>query len=137
MIGKFFEEPGRTESFEDAWKRWIEFENSKVIQDFPVVSVPVPGFVGLKLAVSRGKPDLAGTWVSDSRSISFDYRNKRQSHRLCGSHVETAIKPGYPGLQSLPHKDFLKAGGQEPWENARLMLDEQPDYVDLGIPFKD
>ena len=106
-------------------------------QDFPTVSVPVPGFIGLKLAIARNKPDLAGTWVKDQRTISFDYRNKRQGHEWQGGHIVTAIKAGYPGLVSLPHRDFLAAGGQEPWENARAMLDEQPDFVDLGIPFKD
>jgi hypothetical protein len=104
---------------------------------FPHVPVPVPGFIGMKLAISRNKPELAGTWVHDTREISFDYRNKRQGHRWEGGCIVTAIKAGYPGLVSLPHKDFLKAGGQEPWELARLMLDEQPDFVDFGIPFKD
>lgn len=137
LSGRFFEEPGRTESFETAWERWHEFENSKVVTDFPVVTVPAPGFIGLKLAIARNKPLLAGTWVSDTRGISFDYRNKRTSHTWEGNCIVTNIKAGHPGLVSLPHRDFLKAGGQEPWEMARLMLEEQPDYIDLGIPFKD
>lgn len=137
LSGRFFEEPGRTESFEKAWERWHEFENSKIVCDFPVVTVPVPGFIGLKLAIARNKPLLAGTWVSDTRGISFDYRNKRSGHIWDGAAIVTSIKPGHPGLLSLPHRDFLKAGGQEPWEMARLMLEEQPDYIDLGIPFKD
>ena len=106
-------------------------------QDFPQVEVPVPGFIGLKLAVSRGKPQTAGCWVQDKRVISFDYRNKRQGHHWQGNAIVLKIKPGHPGLMSLPHRDFLKAGGQESWEMARLMLEEQPDYIDLGIPFKD
>lgn len=137
LSGRFFEEAGRTESFEREWKCFHEQENSKILVDFPTVSVPVPGFIGIKLALSRGKPDTAGTWVSDSRVISFDYRNKRQSHVWHGDHITTKPKLGFPGLVSLPHREFLKAGGQEPWEMARLMLEEQPDYVDLGIPFKD
>lgn len=137
LSGKFFEEPGLTESFETGWENWRAIENTKVIFDFPTVSVPVPGFIGLKLAVARNKPDLAGTWVSDTRLISFDYRNKRTGHQWVGNSIVTGIKAGYPGLVSLPHKDFLAAGGQEPWENARAMLDEQPDFIDLGIPFKD
>ena len=137
LSGRFFEEPGRTESFEEAWSRFHEFENSKMVVDFPSVSVPVPGFIGLKLAIARGKPDLAGTWVNDSRSISFDYRNKRQAHAWHGEHIVTRPKLGHPGLMSLPHREFLAAGGQEPWEMARLMLEEQPDHIDLGIPFKD
>ena len=119
------------------WEYFHAKENSKSLVDFPHVSVPVPGFIGLKLAISRGKPEIAGTWVSDNRNISFDYRNKRMSHSWCEDHIITRPKPGFPGLVSLPHREFLKAGGQEPWEMARLMLEEQPDYVDLGIPFKD
>ena len=137
LSGRFFEEPGRTEGFEKEWQRWHENENSKILSDFPKVEVPVPGFIGLKLAIARGKPELAGTWVSDKREISFDYRNKRQSHTWTGDCVVTRPKLGHPGLMSLPHREFLAAGGQEPWEMARLMLEEQPEYVDLGIPFKD
>lgn len=137
LSGRFFEEAGRTECFEREWKLFHEQENSKLVVDFPAVSVPVPGFIGLKLALARGKPDLAGTWVSDSRNITFDYRNKRQGHVWDRECIRTNPKLGFPGLVSLPHREFLKAGGQEPWEMARLMLEEQPDYVDLGIPFKD
>lgn len=150
LSGKFFEGSlavkranGRTEDvpmtqiFEEAWERYLEFDNSKLCEDFPVVSVPVPGFVGIKLAIARNKPLLAGTWISDSRDISFDYRNKRSGHSRERNAIVTNIKAGHPGLLSLPHRDFLKAGGQEHWEMARLMLEEQPDYIDLGIPFKD
>lgn len=137
LSGKFFETPGMTEGFEATWERWRQEQNSKLDTPFPEVSVPVPGFIGLKLAMARNKPDQAGCWIEDQRVISFDYRNKRQGHRWDGDAIITGIKAGRPGLVSLPHKDFLAAGGQEPWENARLMLDEQPDYVDLGIPFKD
>lgn len=138
LSGRFFEEPGRTESFETAWRHFHAVENSKIeTLEFPAVEVPVPGFIGLKLAVARNKPEMAGRWIEDKRVISFDYRNKRQGHEWQGNAVVTSIKAGFPGLLSLPHKDFLAAGGQEPWENARLMLDEQPDFVDLGIPFKD
>lgn len=137
LSGKFFEEPGLTESFEAEWERFRQMENSKLLTDFPTVSVPVPGFIGLKLAMARNKPEKAGCWVQDSRVISFDYRNKRQAHIWRGDHIVTRPKAGYPGLISLPHRDFLKAGGQEPWEAVRLALDEQPDYIDFGIPFKD
>ena len=104
--------------------------------DFPNVQVPVPGFIGLKLALSRNKHELAGTWVNDKRDISFDYRNKRQLHQWRDGHIITAIKPGSPNLLSLPHRDFLKAGGQEAWEAAREVLEEQPDYIEFGAPFQ-
>jgi hypothetical protein len=144
LSGRFFEEPGRTEGFEDAWAAYMRGgapEPPDVVgaggRGFPSVEVPVPGFIGIKLAHSRNKPDLAGTWVNDTRLISFDYGNKRVGHRCERGHIVTGIKPGSPGLVSLPHRDFLAGGGAEPWEAARHMLDEQPDYVDLGIPFKD
>ena len=137
LSGKFFEEPGLTESFETAWHQWHHEQNSKLVTDFPTVSVPVPGFIGLKLALARNTPEKAGCWVQDKRVISFDYRNKRSSHIWIGDSITTKPKLGFPGLVSLPHREFLKAGGQEPWEMARLMLEEQPDYIDFGIPFKD
>lgn len=105
--------------------------------DFPSVSVPLTNFVGLKLALARNKPLLAGVWKDEVREISFDYRNKRQGHVWQDGHILTRPKRGYPGLASLPHREFLAAGGAEPWEDARLMLEEQPDWVDLGPPFED
>lgn len=137
LSGRFFEEPGRTEGFEHAWSDYAAARNSRLDVPFPSVAVPVPGFIGIKLAQSRGKPELAGRWTDDTRNISFDYRNKRRGDRPVDGHVVSGIRAGAPGLVSLPHRDFLAGGGAEPWEQARLMLEEQPDYVDLGIPFKD
>jgi len=133
LPGKFFEEGGRTEEFERRWKHWRDYAS----EEFPCVDVPLQSFVGLKIALARGKPETAGKWVDEIRSISFDYRNKRDGHAWEGDAIVTGPKQGRPGLLSLPHRDFLAKGGQEPWEMARAMLEEQPDYVDLGIPFKD
>lgn len=137
LSGKFFEERERTEAFEREWSAWEGAANSALEVDFPSVTVPVPGFVGLKLALARNKPEAAGCWIEDTRSISFDYRNKRTGHRWENGHIVTKPKRGGKDCISLPHRDFLKAGGAEPWEAARAMLEDQPDYVDLGIPFKD
>lgn len=145
LSGKFFEDLNasglpRTQEFADAWHSFRNTEqqlHGGHWVDFPHVSVPVPGFIGLKLALARNKPELAGTWVKDTRSISFDYRNKRASHEWFGAHCRTSPKLGGRNVISLPHRDFLAAGGAEPWENSRLMLEEQPDYIDLGAPFKD
>lgn len=140
LSGRFFEEPGRTEGFEAAWDAWAARQvsaSSGNPESFPAVSVPVPGFIGLKLAHARNRPELAGSWVSETRAISFDWTNKRTGSRFENGHAVTGIRPGVPGLVSLPHRDFLAKGGAEPWEAARLMLEEQPDYVDLGPPFRD
>lgn len=143
LSGKFFETEGMTEGFENAWREFRRRDIAGDLSDadfrWPSVSVPVPGFVGLRLALARGRPETAGRWVADKREISFDYTNKRWKRAWSGNHVSTGIKPGCGGQTglSLPHRDFLSSGGAEVWEGARLMLDEQPEYVDLGIPFKD
>lgn len=132
LPGKFFEEAGMTEGFEQAWRHW-----DGNVEAFASRRVPLNTFVGLKLALARNAPETAGKWIEDERHISFDYRNKREGHIWDGACVITNSKAGRPGLVSIPHSDFLKGGGQEPWELARSMLEEQPDYVDLGPPFKD
>jgi hypothetical protein len=135
LSGNFFEQAERTIAFENEWNIWVAKEMYVPTGSFPSVKVPVPGFVGLKLALSRNKHELAGVWTSETRDISFDYRNKRQLHKWMDGHIITAIKPGSPNLLSLPHRDFLKAGGQEAWEAAREVLEEQPDYIEFSAPF--
>lgn len=137
LSGSFFEKPGLTNGFERDWSYYRAECGSGASVNFPACDVPIPGFIGLKLALARNKPELAGTWINEVRSISFDYRNKRQGHTWHNGHIVTNIKPGSPGLLSLPHRDFLAAGGQEPWENARIVLEEQPDWIDFSPPFED
>jgi len=134
LSGRFFEEAGRTESFEREWHEYEGLSNAKLDCDFPSATVPIPGFIGLKLALSRNKPETAGTWIKDSRTISFDYRNKRSGHVWRNGHIVTGPIAGGPHCVSLPHRDFLKAGGAEPWENARLMLEEQPEPISFEAP---
>jgi len=133
LPGKFFEEQGRTESFETEWNNY----RLGLVKDMPSIPVPLSNFIGLKLALSRNNRDSAGRWVAEERNISFDYSNKREGHEWHGGHIVTGYKAGGPLTVSLPHKDFLKSGGAEPWENARAMLEDQPDYIDLGPPFRD
>lgn len=140
LSGKFFEDlnidgVAATEVFEAQWERWRQEQNSKLETPFPAVSVPVQTFIGLKLAMARNNPAQAGCWIQDQRVISFDYRNKRTAHDWAVEHIITRPKLGFRGLVSLPHKEFLATGGAEPWENARAMLEEQPDFVDLSSPF--
>lgn len=137
LPGKFFETNNLTNKFERAWYDFEALDKAGAETKFPVVPVPVPGFIGLKLALSRNKPETAGRWINDTRDICFDYRNKRQGHKWDGSTAITRIKPGHSDLVSLPYRDFLKGDGAEAWDEARLMLEEQPDFVDLSPPFMD
>lgn len=133
LPGKFFEEAGLTEGFENVWQSF----KANSTGNFPSRSIPLTTFVGLKLALARGKPELAGTWLQDQRCISFDISNKRDGYIWEGDCICSNPKPGGRHVISLPHRDFLAKGGQEPWENARAMLEDQPDYIDLGPPFQD
>ena len=101
----------------------------------PVVPVPVPEFVGLKLALSWGKPERAGRWLSNRRDIDFDWSAKRARRaRFEDGSAVLAMRTGHPKIMSLPHRDFLAAGGNEALEALRLVLQEQPDWIDLSPP---
>ena len=138
LPGKFFEEAGRTEAFERAWLDYLGAASAgESAIAFPSCSVPFQNFTGLKLAIARGKPETAGVWKNETRTINFDFRNKRSFAAYREGHAITNPKLGGPLVLSVPHKDFLAAGGAEPWEAARLMLEDQPDYVDFSAPFTD
>ena len=134
LSGRFFEDEGRTESFERAWTDYQASGASGLDAARPAVETPVHSFTGLRLALARNAPQTAGVWATAPRSISFDWGNKRVGCEWGDGHAITKPKLGGPRCVSLPHRDFLASGGQELWENARLMLDEQPDYFDIGAP---
>lgn len=106
-------------------------------ENFPSVPVEVNNFVGLKIALSRGKPETAGRWNKETRVISFDYRSKRAEHRSNGSHIVTSIKPGYAGLTSVAHKQMVESGGYKPLDELRASLADQQDWIETSPPFED
>jgi len=136
LSGKFFEEKGRIESFENAWFDYLAARNSQLDVSFPVVPVPVTNFIGLRLAASRGKNETAGRWQEETRELSFDPRRKRDVSNIEGEALLTTIKNGSYQTFSMPHRDFIKSGGAEAWDRAKLEFDEQPDYVDTSAPFE-
>lgn len=136
---KFFET--RTGEFERAWGEWKDFDMAAVKgrtdDPFPHASIAMQSFTGLKLAQSRGKPETAGTWVRGERLISFDWTNKRRAeHEWRGDHILTFPLPGGPDLVSVHHGDLDESvmtallGRNDDWQ-------DQPDWVDLSIPWKD
>jgi hypothetical protein len=137
LSARFFEQPGLTEQFESDFAYWQAQENSGLTPDFPTIAVKVHNFIGLKIAVARGKSETAGVWKDELRKISFDYRAKRQSHKQLNDCVVTSIKPGYNGLVSTSHKEMVATGGYKPLDDLRQSLEDQPDYVDTSPPFED
>lgn len=137
LSGKFFEEEGRTDAFENAWRDYMAASNSGLIVDYPSVAVPVTNFIGLRLAASRGKNETAGCWKEEERKISFDPRRKRDPFEISDNALRTITKQGSYNTFSLPHKDFIRLGGAEAWDRAKLEFEEQPDYVDTSNPWID
>jgi len=144
LSGKFFEEPGRTESFEAAWEDFREadapYDDMEDVWQAdmnrprpPIVSVPLTTFTGIKLAHARGKPEAAGTWVHDTRKLSFDWTGKRDRLRVWqGASVLTA--PKVDGGRSLPHRALVASGRAGELDEIREQFSEMPDHVDLGPP---
>jgi hypothetical protein len=84
--------------FEAVWNEWCN-QGSGALP--PAVAVDVTTFVGHRLALARGKPDLAGTWVEAPRKISFDWQTKRLPvASVDGGALYTMPYHGSPTLQS-------------------------------------
>lgn len=135
------------QAFYTAWEEYIEgLDWSK--DDIPicVVGVPVTNFVGLALALARGKPETAGQWVDDDRQMAFDWRSKRELPSRDGKLVPSLIDGTY--LQTVPQEwdekvittpYAKKIGGaiakarDSKSEEYKLEAEWQPDWNDSGI----
>lgn len=143
---KFFEECGRVEQFHDVFECWKEYDNSvnRIFVPPPSVKIPVTSFIGLKIAQARGKPELAGTWITPEthadaclREISFAWSNKRYGHIWKDGYVLTAPIEGDAKLVSLPHREMVLSGRSGELDAIRAELDDMPDYDDMSPPWKD
>lgn len=136
LPGKFFEEPGRVERFERAWARFRHGELSGKQPRFPAVSLPIDMFIGLRVAIARGKPELAGRWVTEVKHLSFDYRGKRSGHTWDDRAIVTGLIRGYPGLRSVPSKAIAQHFVDDR-DELRIVVEDQPELIELGVPFDD
>ena len=70
-------------AFEQVWRDFMSHPAGDYLtrfDDLPAHTVTVNNFTGIKLAWSRGKPETAGRWSQDERTISFDWSVKRELH---------------------------------------------------------
>jgi hypothetical protein len=94
------------------------------------VSIDVSMFVGLRLALARNKPELAGRWLDsakgdiDPKKIRFDWSTKRYNPRMVGSSMRTDPIPGSPTLVSAPYSRTI--GGIRAME--RLEWADNPEW---------
>lgn len=120
--------------FEETWKARL-----KDGQDH-CVPVPVTNFVTAKQAILRRKWNLAGTWETDTRDVSFTWYNKRMPYgaRSYGDYFGTVPYPGEAKLVSVPYGRMIGGGLAVSYadrysdialEEAERMS-EQPDWVE-------
>lgn len=136
ISSKFFERKDLLELFYNKWREYKAADNAAerpIALQFPEVAVPNTQFIGLKLATSWGKPEMAGMWQEKPKTFSFDYTNKRILHKWENGAIIT--KPIFKKIVSLPHAEFVKNGGAECLDLIRSELEDQPDYIDFSIPF--
>lgn len=131
------------ERFERAWSDYGERDRA-ALKDGPclppVVPVPIRLFTGIRLAQARGKPETAGVWTDAPRKFDFAWHAKRGRHDWItdnggNDHVWTWPCPGAPDLWSRPHAGDAALIRQLDLEKAELA--EQPDAVDLSVPWAD
>ncbi len=120
----------RRAEFEAAWCSYMMLEGEHAP---PIVAVPITSFIGHRLALSWGKPEMAGRWMvigSDKggRQISFDWSSKRTGGNSDGQSIITAPKSGYPGLRSETYDPVALSDG----EAQNLEMEGAPDWEPWG-----
>lgn len=106
--------------FRTAWVHYLATD------ELVPVTVELSSFVGLRLAMARNKPELAGQWLTNPKQISFDWHSKRAGITRMGDAVVTNMLQGSPDMHSQAYTRQI--GGL----NAKLALDlaDQPDWGD-------
>ena len=125
--------------FETQWDRWLD---RGATGDPPVVEIFVNQFVGLRAALARNKPQLAGTWLGDLRKagdmkagvrhINFDWQSKRRPYGDCiiGGAMVTLPFAGSSTLRS--HGYDAKIIDEGDLGRQIVDADSDPDYIHWG-----
>lgn len=124
------------ERFERAWQDWIE---AGAYGSPPVIPVFVNQFVGLRAALARGKPELAGSWLSDLkniiagsgvRNIDFDWYSKR---RPVGDYIrgECMVTRPFDGRPTLRSEGYDRAAISD-FRAQLIEREDDPDFIPWG-----
>lgn len=108
------------QGFRDTWHRFMDGG------PLDPVRVHLTSFVGLRLAMARNKPHLAGQWLDNPKDVSFDWSSKRVDARRQGHSIVTMPPQGSPELTSVAYSRVI--GGMNAKE--KLDLADQPDWGD-------
>jgi hypothetical protein len=114
--------------FRTSWREYMENHICNLFGDFttfPEVKIELTSFVGYRLAYSRYNPKSAGRWDTVTRTVSFDWRSKRDRAIVCGNAIATFPRVGSKHLRTVPYaKDIGKS--------RSLLLADQPDFFVFG-----
>jgi len=112
------------QSFEHEWHRYVQAGGMGNVAGFPTVAVPVTNFIGHRMALARGKPEIAGSWRNEPKTISFDWTNKRSSSNTHsdGAAIWTLPFDGSRDSRSAPYDPAILTELEE-----QAMLDEAAD----------
>jgi hypothetical protein len=91
------------------------------------VPVPINTFIGLRLALHRNKPSLAGRWHNDEKKMSFDWSLKRARGELNGTFVEHWPIEGDVNARSICYDEKLLTEIAE----RNLEMEAMPDFVQI------
>jgi hypothetical protein len=129
----------RREAFRSAWLRYGLYRQAEYTDEFmsiPKVPVTVTQFIGMKLAIHRGKPETAGKWVTTERMLSFDWGNKRSRlQRWEGDAAVVGIMDGRPNERTFVHGDKKLEEVIEQMGLSQLDYEDQPDVIELREMF--
>lgn len=128
--------------FREAWEEYlpaVRTWKTQKDQFVRTVDIPVTNFISLALALAWNKPELAGQWLDDKRSIAFEWFSKRTlfsgNHITpggAGSYLVTRPQEGDPLGQSIAYKKAI--GGvldrirNDDREEERWLQETQPDW---------
>lgn len=108
---------------QDFRRVWEDFYSGSELR---TVRITLNSFVGVRLALARNKPALAGQWIDNPKEVAFDWSSKRVDPVWEGHGIVTKPPQGSPSLSSMPYSRVI--GGT----NAKRQLDlaDQPDWGD-------
>ena len=124
--------------FEEAWDRWLD---DGAHGNPPIVGIFVNQFIGLRAALARGKPELAGTWLNDLRKltgdneigirkIDFDWNGKRHPR---GDFIadQCMVTQPYKGRSTLRSESYdLKLITE--FQEQEMVRESDPDFYPWG-----
>jgi hypothetical protein len=134
-------------TFRERWRNYLPYLEKGWPGDESLnpctVDIRVNNFISASLALARNRSETAGTWVTNTRTIAFDWTQKRRISYLDDADVFVKPSVNASHLLTFPpmgHMDYPNAQYKRPIggviqrarldrvEEERLESDTQPDW---------